>query len=169
MRGTVKYTLYIYLCIFLLTIPTVTQENVPQTTTTELKIEKLTQFISTKYNVSDTAVKKVVEYAHRQGDKVFPTPIDILSIIAIESSFNKYAVSKARAKGYMQVLYKETTFDIRTNINDGTHLLREYSRVMPKDAAVQAYNVGIGNYKKGMRNTEYLAKFKQTKQQLESI
>lgn len=171
MRGIIKYTLAIYLALFLLTVPSVAvSSRLPSTTVKELKIQKLTNFISNKYKVNIFFIRDVVKHSYQIGHKTqFPTATDILAIIAIESSFDKYAKSKAKAKGLMQILYKDTSFDIRTNIADGVNLLNDYKGRLPIEGTIQAYNVGIGNYKSGMRNKNYLHKFKLAKQQLESI
>lgn len=128
---------------------------------------KLVQYISNKYKVSTKNVEEIIILANKHGTKEFPQPHDILAIIAIESSFKPYAVSKAKAKGLMQILYKKTSFDPKLNIPDGAALLEEYhTRLKSVDSAVQSYNVGIGNFKKGMRNYKYLNKFKQEKENI---
>lgn len=130
---------------------------------------KLVNYISTKYNIDRIKAKEIVLLAKQHSTGTFPQPHDILAIIAIESSFKPYAVSKANAKGLMQILYKKSSFDPKLNILDGTQLLKEYhTRLHSVDAAVQAYNVGIGNFKKGMRNLNYLRKFKQQKEEIKN-
>lgn len=171
MRGIIKYTLGIYLMGTLLFIPcTATHTALPRTTVIDIKIDKISSYLSTKYKRDIKEIKEVVKVAYKYGHKHhFPTHIDILAIIAIESSFNKYAVSSANAKGVMQVLYKRSSFNLEDNVSDGVWLLKDYKAKLPVEGAIQAYNVGIGNYKSGMRNIDYLNKFKTTKQQLERI
>ena len=171
MRGQIKFTLLIYLIVFLFSV---TELQAPgflyQKTVTEIKVEKLTTNISTKYKVPEDYTKEIVEHAYQLGSsKGFPTALDILAIIAIESSFNKYAVSKSNAIGLMQIKYVPSSFEVRQNLIDGVRLLRIYNQSLQVDAAIQAYNLGIGNYKKGMRNSNYLMKFNTVKQQLERI
>lgn len=133
-------------------------------------IRTLTTYISNKYKVDKEDIKDVVKTAYFLGDdKTFPTPIDILSIIAIESSFNKFALSRTKDKGVMQVSYKPTSFDILINMQDGVHLLVTYRKSLPKDATIQSYNLGIGRYKEGKRNKTYLSKFNKIKRQLETV
>lgn len=171
MRTQVKHIALAYLLVLCIGFtPTMAiSTDMPRITVTEIKTQKLTQFISTKYRVDRGLVENIVKKAYNFQHTSFPTAIDILAIIAIESSFNKYAVSKVNAKGVMQIYYKPTSFDIHENMKDGVTLLKEYSSVLNQEGAVEAYNLGIGNYRSGMRNKEYLNKFKTIKQQLESV
>lgn len=135
---------------------------------TDEQNNKLVRHISNKYGVESDKVELIVNTANEHSDDKFPTSTDILAIIAIESKFNQYAKAKgSSAKGLMQVLYKPTSYNIEDNIADGTNLLKKYAEVLPRDAVIQAYNVGIGAYLSGVRNTSYLVKFKQAKKQME--
>lgn len=130
---------------------------------------KLTEYISTKYKINTNRAKEIILIAKEHSNESFPKFHDVLAIIAIESSFNIHAVSYAKARGLMQILYKKSSFDPKLNILDGTQLLKEYhTRLHSVDAAVQSYNVGIGNFKKGMRNLNYLRKFKQQKEEIKN-
>ena len=131
---------------------------------------KLKSYISAKWNIPHQQVSKIVDTADNFSPYTFPNMYDTLAVIAVESSFRQYAVSYANAKGLMQILYKSTSFDVENNIIDGTVLLRDYyTHFNSEDKAIESYNVGIGNYKKGIRNKEYLSKVKQHKQELENI
>jgi soluble lytic murein transglycosylase-like protein len=75
---------------------------------------------------------KQLHYAASRSDV---DPQLVLAIIQVESGFKKYAVSKAGARGYMQVMpfwVKElgrphnNLFDMRTNLHFGCGILREY-------------------------------------------
>lgn len=155
----------------LVSIPhTTTHTELPRITITDVKIDKVSKYLSTKYKKDVKDIKEVVKAAYKYGNtKHFPTHTDILAIIAIESSFNKYAISSANAKGLMQILYKKSSFELEDNISDGVWLLKDYKTRLSVEGTIQAYNVGIGNYRAGMRNVDYLNKFKTTKQQLERI
>ncbi|MEO8165357.1 MAG: transglycosylase SLT domain-containing protein, partial [Betaproteobacteria bacterium] len=59
----------------------------------------------------------------------------VLGLIHVESRFKKYAVSKAGARGYMQVMPfwvkligdgKQNLFNLRTNLRYGCTILRHY-------------------------------------------
>lgn len=175
MRGIIKYTLGIYLIGMLLAIPsTANQLKLPSITAVEIQrqreIDKVSSYLSIKYKQDINEIKDIIKTVHKHGNtKQFPTTIDILAIIAIESSFNKYAVSSANAKGLMQILYKKSSFEPEDNISDGVWLLKDYKSKLSVEGTIHAYNVGIGNYMAGIRNFEYLNKFKTTKRQLERI
>ncbi len=131
---------------------------------------KLKTHISNKWNISFQQANRIVAVADKYSINTFPTVYDTLAIIATESSFKQYAVSYANAKGLMQILYKTTSFDMEQNILDGTVLLRDYYlHFKDENKAIESYNVGIGNYKKGIRNKDYLHKVKNHKQELENI
>jgi hypothetical protein len=128
----------------------------PYTKKEHVLIDKTSQV----HKVSKVLVAEVLNSAKHKADVEFPRTSDVLAIVAIESSFKLDAKSSVGAKGLMQVLYKKTQYDIESNITDGVALLKQYKQQLGSEAAaVQAYNVGIGNYLKGMRNTQYLAKF----------
>lgn len=133
---------------------------------------KLIYHISNTYGIHLDKAEEIVIVAKEEAGEAFPTHIDILAVVAIESKFKQYAKNKgSRAKGLMQILYKPSSFAIDKNIADGTDLLKSYNRLLNhnKDAVIQAYNVGIGAYINGSRNKSYLRKFKQAKQQLEKV
>ena len=176
-----KYLLSIILTIILSVVPTTLtaqsalpkQENIIQVVTiTDYRISRLIIYIDYNYNVSRELSEKIVKIAFKYGNKTqFPTAIDILTIIAIESAFDVRAESrKTKARGLMQILYKKSSFDIHKNIEDGVWLLNDYAdRLSKPEAAIHAYNVGIGNYRKGIRNQKYVKKFKKIKKILENI
>jgi soluble lytic murein transglycosylase-like protein len=137
----------------------------------EIQKEKLALYISKKYKVHKANAKLIVDKAFEHSNPIeFPTPIDTLAIIAIESSYKIYAVSKVGAKGLMQILYKPSSFLIDENIKDGVALLKDYKKATGSiPATIQAYNIGIGNYNRNIRNEEYFNKYKQAKKELENI
>jgi len=79
----------------------------------------------------------------------------ILGIIQVESDFNKYAVSRAGARGYMQVMPFWTKlcgdpdhnlFHLRRNLRYGCNILRGYLRMERGDyfRALGRYNGSLG-------------------------
>lgn len=127
--------------------------------------------VSDKYKVRPFDVSEIYLEAREQGNQdTFPTKLDLLAIVAIESSFNKHAKSAKGAHGPMQIRYKPSGSDIHQNISDGKELLDDYyARVKSPRAALQAYNLGITNFKKGKRNLRYVAKFQQAKAELKEL
>lgn len=131
----------------------------------------LVAHISHKWKKPVKDIRKIAEASYKVTEHTqLLSAVDIMSICQIESGYNTLAVSKKGAKGLTQILYKPTKFDIETNLKDSVELLLEYMRILgSQEAALHAYNVGIGNYRKGMRNYAYVRKFKAAKQELLAI
>ena len=131
----------------------------------------LSSCISQKWNLPINQATKISEAAASIANKDrFPSQLDVLSIVAIESGFDVSARSKSGARGLMQILYKKSQYDIHSNISDGVYLLNDYKdRLKSNEAAIHAYNLGIGNYLKGKRNKQYLAKFNKFKKYFTTI
>lgn len=127
--------------------------------------------VASKWNKPERSIREIAETSYKVTEHTqLLSHVDIMSICQIESGYNTLAVSKKGAKGLTQILYKPTKFDIETNLKDSVDLLLEYIRILgSKDAALHAYNVGIGNYRKGKRNYAYVKKFKAAKQELLAI
>jgi hypothetical protein len=52
--------------------------------------------------------------------------------------------------------------DIESNIKHGADILhRYYKKLNNKTAAVQAYNVGITDFRRGVKSPRYLSKYQQ--------
>lgn len=115
-----------------------------------------------------TTIKEIVYAATTFGYGGFPSAVDILAIISVESSFNSKA-SYRGSKGLMQIhvpahgknFIGKNIFDVKTNIEYGSDLLYEYYVLLGRNrkAAILAYNAGIGNYLKGRYNIEYWHKY----------
>jgi soluble lytic murein transglycosylase-like protein len=83
----------------------------------------------------------------------------VLGVIEVESAFRKYAVSKAGARGYMQVMPfwvkligqpGHNLFHLRTNIAYGCAILRHYLDVEKGD-----YFRALGRYNGSLGKPEY--------------
>jgi soluble lytic murein transglycosylase-like protein len=79
----------------------------------------------------------------------------VLGVIQVESKFRKYAVSRAGARGYMQVMPfwtrligdgKQNLFNLRTNLRYGCTILRHYLTIERGDTsrALARYNGSLG-------------------------
>jgi len=79
----------------------------------------------------------------------------VLGVIQVESNFRKYAVSKAGARGYMQVMPfwtkligngEQNLFNLRTNLRYGCTILRHYLAIERGDTsrALARYNGTLG-------------------------
>jgi soluble lytic murein transglycosylase-like protein len=87
----------------------------------------------------------------------------VLGLMDVESRFRKYAVSRAGARGYMQVMpfwmeligtAEHNLFNLRTNLRYGCVILRHYLDLENGDLtrALARYNGSLG------RNSDYAAK-----------
>jgi len=83
----------------------------------------------------------------------------VLGVIEVESGFRKYAVSKAGARGYMQVMPfwvkligqpSHNLFHLRTNIAYGCAILRHYLDIEKGD-----YFRALGRYNGSLGKAEY--------------
>ena len=96
-------------------------------------------------------IKSVYYEAKRAG----LDPLMVLGLIEVESNFRKYAVSKAEARGYMQVMpfwvkqigsREDNLFHLRTNLRYGCTILRHYLDIEKGDLyrALGRYNGSLG-------------------------
>ncbi len=94
-------------------------------------------WISRRYHVAPEPISRLVQEAWEVGRLTGLQPTLILSIIAVESSFNPFAQSPVGAQGLMQVMTKVhtdkyqsfggtfTAFDPVTNLRVGVQVLKE--------------------------------------------
>lgn len=133
------------------------------------KQQKMAQVISHKYSIDDEFAKEVVELAHKYAQPTFPKAKDILAIAGIESSFNpdaKSGLRRDKAVGLMQVRPKvwnmspEELYDVENSIKTGSDILHFYfKKLHNRDAAVAAYNVGLGEFRSGNNAEGYVSKY----------
>lgn len=135
---------------------------------------KLVSVAASKYRVSTDIVQQAVASAIKHQHPDFPTAKDILAVVGVESSFKPDAVSQLKtdpARGLMQVrpgvwkLPEESFKSIDSQIETGSKILRKYYlQLGDREAALHAYNVGIGNHKKGKgTNPRYVPKIDKEK------
>lgn len=114
-------------------------------------------FLSRRYRVAPEPVSRLVQEAWEVGARNNLDPTLILSIMAVESSFNPFAQSAVGAQGLMQVMTKvhdakyeafggsHAAFDPVTNVRVGVQVLKEcISRGGSVEAGLRFY-VGAGN------------------------
>lgn len=124
---------------------------------------KTALFISQEFAVDYQQAERIADTIKILANPKFPKQSDLLAIISIESRFNHKAVSDKNAKGLMQIKYRRTISQ-EDNILAGVELLEAYSNELKStEAAVHAYNLGIGNYKKGRRVPNYYSKYLKAK------
>ena len=145
----------------------------------EMNRAMLTNTIMKKYRVSPTLAQKVATLAQKYEKASFPKAEDILAIAGIESSFIPTAVSNLKkdpAMGLMQVrpgVWELNTnrlaTDIEYQIKSGAEILHKYYKLLGSaEDAVHAYNVGIGNFRRGKHNIKYVHKYKNERQRYSS-
>lgn len=139
--------------------------------------DMLVSKVLSKYSktVSEKKAHHIVDTAMKHADPVFPKVHDILAVIGNESTFKDDAVSKLKvdpAVGLMQVrpgIWNLGHGELKTidgQIKHGVSILKSYHKKLGSvDAALAAYNVGIGNYKsKKVQNPQYVTNFHQEKE-----
>jgi len=127
-----------------------------------------------KAEVSDPAeLESIARWVYLYSIRHDLSPELILAVIAVESQFDRFAISKAGARGLMQVMpfWKQTLgskadnlFKIETNIRYGSAILKLYlDRYRKMSSALAAYNGSLGNHK---YPNKIFAKMKQFKARL---
>src|SRR4030095_10418052 len=102
-----------------------------------------------------TSREEFLVTVHYEAKRAGLDPQLVLGLIQVESRFNKYAVSKAGARGYMQVMPfwtkltgagKQNLFNLRTNLRYGCTILRHYLNIERGDLsrALARYNGTLG-------------------------
>lgn len=117
----------------------------------------VTSWLSRRYKVAQEPIARLVHEAWSVGKAAGLDPTLILSIMAIESSFNPFAQSSVGAQGLMQVMTRVhndkyqpfggvlTAFDPVTNLRVGVQVLKEcISRAGSLEAGLRYY-VGAAN------------------------
>lgn len=98
---------------------------------------------------------ELLRAVHYEAVRARLDPQLVLGLIEVESGFRKYAVSRAGARGYMQVMPfwvrligqpKHNLFHLRTNLAYGCAILRHYLDVEKGDyfRALGRYNGSLG-------------------------
>ena len=92
---------------------------------------------------------------HYEATRAGLDPQLVLGLVEVESGFKKYAISRAGARGYMQVMPfwtkeigmpKDNLFHLRTNLRYGCTILRHYLDIEKGDLyrALGRYNGSLG-------------------------
>lgn len=134
------------------------------------KTQALIEKIHHLYGADPAFIKDVIDLAKKYQKPGFPTDKDILAIIAVESEFDPDAESGLKhdpAVGLMQVrpgvwhMDADSLRDPETAIKVGSEVLHKYWRHLhgDREAALQAYNVGMTNFQQGEENANYVQKF----------
>lgn len=98
---------------------------------------------------------QLLKSIHYEATRAGLDPQLVLGVIEVESGFRKYAVSRAGARGYMQVMPfwvktigrpTDNLFHLRTNLRFGCVILRHYLDIEKGDyfRALGRYNGSLG-------------------------
>ncbi len=109
-----------------------------------------------KDRVADSKVRvELLKTVHYEATRAGLDPQLVLGVMQVESGFNKYAVSSAGARGYMQVMPfwvkvigepDHNLFHLRINLRYGCVILRHYLDIEKGDLfrALGRYNGSLG-------------------------
>lgn len=114
----------------------------------------LVQYLADRYKRPELEMTRIVQYAYALGNpNKFPTPLDILSVIAVESRFDPKAEHPiGPSQGLMQVnlgVHKTPGLkEIPVNLKKGIEILSQYRSLTKTDHhALVYYNAGPGGAK----------------------
>jgi soluble lytic murein transglycosylase-like protein len=102
---------------------------------------------------------ELLRTVHYEATRAGLDPQLVLGVIEVESGFRKYAVSRAGARGYMQVMPfwvkmigqpNHNLFHLRTNLAYGCAILRHYLDIEKGD-----YYRALGRYNGSLGKPEY--------------
>jgi len=115
-------------------------------------------------------VAHIASLVHRYAAQFGLSPELVLSVMAVESNFDRFAVSRAGARGLMQIMpfwkqdigsAEDNLFDIETNIRYGCAILKIYLDRHDKTVrALAAYNGSLGKSKYPLRVFDQMRRFK---------
>jgi soluble lytic murein transglycosylase-like protein len=143
------------------------------------KINKLTNYISINYKVPETEAKEIVSSTYQQSIEKGVDPLLVLSLIEVESAFNKNVRSKYGAVGLTQVMPKshpeevaqsknisKNISDVKANIFVGVNVLKKYLMLQKGNVvlALQAYNGSLKDKK-----TKYYKKIEAKRENLVQV
>lgn len=124
--------------------------------------------VAAKYKgASKIGAENLALWAEIAGSRTNLSPRLLMAVSCHESSCNPKAVSKKGAVGFMQIMpatwghSRKELRDYRFSLVRGAEILAQYRDDKCNGnlkCALEMYNVGEGNYAKGMRNKKYLAR-----------
>lgn len=147
--------------------PAVVAQKDPEPQKKSQEDANLEQYLRFKWNVPSDLAEVVVKAANANGMAAGIPTVQILAIIATESSFNPGAMSKYGAQGLMQVVPRwhpdklkdkpeGALFDPVHNIEVGTKVLKEYLIAFNGDhaRALRKYSGSASSYKEKVKKYE---------------
>ncbi len=123
--------------------------SMPQALDPAFRHRQLADTISRRYPAASAQALNLVQFAEQAALLRGLDPVLLLAIMAVESGYNHMAVSRAGAKGLMQIIpefhpekFEEPgrVFDPETNISAGALIVKEYlAQTGSLEAALQRY------------------------------
>ena len=100
----------------------------------------------------------ILKHVHQEASRASLEPELVLSVIQVESNFDRFAISRVGARGLMQIMpfwLKEighpddNLFQIQTNLRFGCTILKYYLDIEKGNLtrALGRYNGSLGKYK----------------------
>lgn len=110
-----------------------------------------------KYMPNTNKRLRFLKHVYRESARAGIPPELVLAVIDVESKFNRYAISRAGARGYMQIMpfwLKEigrpgdNLFHVQTNLRYGCTILKFYLEKEKgnRARALARYNGSLGRY-----------------------
>ncbi|MBF0264882.1 MAG: lytic transglycosylase domain-containing protein [Gammaproteobacteria bacterium] len=110
-----------------------------------------------KFEMSKNQQYDFLTKVHNEATKAKLDPELVLSVIQVESNFDKFAISSAGARGLMQIMPfwlkeigkpNDNLFDISTNLRFGCTILKYYLDIEKGNLtrALARYNGSLGRY-----------------------
>lgn len=128
---------------------------------------KVKQFVQSNNNKIWNKLADEMAVSYIQASKKYKVPLEILvGKDMVESQFNIFARSKTGAAGVGQldhsawkdVLPQGNPYDPMYNIESCAVVMSHYINKYGLRKGIEMYNVGDGNYAKGVRNKTYVSK-----------
>jgi len=131
--------------------------------------EEIATVVSARFHIRLTDARQIGHAVLNASTRYAISPLLLLAVIAVESSFDRFAISVVGAKGLMQVLPSQhrdlvlrtsDLSDTRTNVRIGSAILRDYIRTSDGnlDEALSRYSGGAKDYAR--RVAEHMMKMK---------
>ena len=122
-----------------------------------------------KYIADEVARRDFLVTVHYEASRAGLDPQLVLAVAEVESNFRKYAISRAGARGYLQVMpfwvsligdEEHNLFNLRTNLRYGCTILRHYLDLERGNLAraLGRYNGSVGQSKYPNRVRQALAR-----------
>jgi soluble lytic murein transglycosylase-like protein len=131
--------------------------------------EEIATVVSARFHIGLADALEIGHAALNAARRYTISPLLLLAVIAVESSFNRFAVSVVGAKGLMQVvpsqhrdrvLRTSDLTDPRTNVSIGSAILQDYIRASDGNLEDALYRYSGGDKGYARRVAEHMSMMK---------